>query len=94
MCVIQARNKQWKEVIKQADEALTVDDKYVKAIYHKGRALLELTEYQNAIDVLQLALDLEPSNTEVKKELARAQDGLKKYQDKEAKMFKKMFSGE
>ena len=43
MCVINARNKDWLDVIKFADEALEkVDAAYVKALFHKGRAQLEL----------------------------------------------------
>lgn len=50
-----ARRKDWREVIKFADEALLVDDKYSKAYFHKGRALLEVTEYPGAILSLRKA---------------------------------------
>ncbi len=85
--MINAKEKKWKEVIKHADEALSVDQNYVKAKYHKGRALIELSDYPNAIEELQSALQVEPENAEVKKELSRAEIALKKYQEKEAKMF-------
>lgn len=52
LCVIQAKKKAWKEVIKHAEEALLVDPDYVKARYHKGRALIELSEYPKAIEDL------------------------------------------
>lgn len=55
LCVIMARRKDWREVIKFADEALLVDDKYSKAYFHKGRALLEVTEYPGAILSLRKA---------------------------------------
>ena len=45
MCVIHSKNKSWRDVVKFADEALTNDPNFVKAVYHKGRALLEMTEY-------------------------------------------------
>ena len=38
ICVIHAKNRDWKNVIKFADEALNFDEWYVKALYHKGRA--------------------------------------------------------
>jgi tetratricopeptide (TPR) repeat protein len=72
ICVLHAKNKDWKDVIKYADEALLMDAAYVKALYHKGRALLELTEYAGALQVLEQALAQEPDNAEVKKEMARA----------------------
>jgi tetratricopeptide (TPR) repeat protein len=87
ICVIHGRNKDWKEVVRYAEEALTVDPLYVKALFYKGRAHLELTEYQDAITHLTKALELEPENAEVKRELARADQAWKKYQDKESKMF-------
>jgi tetratricopeptide (TPR) repeat protein len=93
MCVIQARAREWREVVKHAEEALTVDTQYVKALYHKGRAHLELTEYPAAIEALAKANTLEPQNAEVKKELARADNLMRAYKEKEAKMFQKMFAG-
>ena len=42
--------------------------------------------------MLEKANSIEPENTEVKRELARAQGALKNYQNKETKMFQKMFS--
>lgn len=93
MCVIHSRRKEWKDVIKHADEALTNDPQFVKALFHKGRAHLELTEYALAIETLVKASTLEPENAEVKRELARADQASKTYKDKEVKMFQKMFGG-
>jgi FK506-binding protein 8 len=90
--VIHAKGKDWKNVIKYADEALSVDPGYVKALYHKGRALVELTDYPQAIEVLKAAIKIEGDNAEVKKELTKAENALKKYQEKEQKMFQRMFS--
>lgn len=91
VCVIQGKRKDWREVIRYADEALTGDPLFVKALYHKGRALLEMTEYQAAIEVLTKASECDPGNAEVKRELVRAETALKGYQDRQAKMFQKMF---
>ena len=52
----------------------------MKALYHKGRAMMELTDYAGAIGVLRAAGVGDP---EVKKELVRAETALKRYQDKE-----------
>ena len=94
ICVINSRRNEWKDVIKYADEALTTDSQYVKALFHKGRAQLELTEYALAIETLVKANTLEPDNVEVRKELARADLASKTHKDKEVKMFKKMFTNE
>jgi tetratricopeptide (TPR) repeat protein len=90
--VIHSKNKDWREVIRYADEALLAEPCLVKALYHKGRALLELTEYQQAIEVLSKAVECDPSNVDVKRELARAETALKAYQDRQTKMFQKMFT--
>ena len=57
-----------------------MDPAYVKALYHKGRAQVELSDYAGAVEVLRAAGSGDP---EVKKELARAEMALKRYQDKE-----------
>jgi len=41
---------------------LSVDHKYVKALFLKGRALLEMTEYTKAIEVFKDILEFEPEN--------------------------------
>ena len=94
ICVIHSRRKEWKDVIRYADEALTTDAQYVKALFHKGRAQLELTEYPLAIETLVKANTLELDNVEVKKELTRADLASKTHKDKEVKMFQKMFTSE
>lgn len=57
----------------------------------KGRGLFEDLEFQKALDVYTDILEIEPENEEAKKELAKTQQALKKYHDKESNMFKKMF---
>jgi len=39
ICVIHLKNKDYKEVVKFADDALAIDHKCVKALFLKGRAL-------------------------------------------------------
>jgi tetratricopeptide (TPR) repeat protein len=62
ICVIHTKSKAWKEVLRYANEALEIDPNYTKALYHKGRSQIELTEYQSAIEALSLALKLDPGN--------------------------------
>lgn len=68
-----------------------MDHKYSKALFLKGRALQEMTEYTKALEVFQDLLEFEPENEEAKKELTRTETLLKKYKEKEAKMFQRMF---
>ena len=78
ICIIHSKSKEWQDVLKYSEEALKTDTRYVKAIYYKGRAHLELAEYQKAIEILKEALTIENSE-EVKKELARAENAYKIY---------------
>ncbi len=92
ICVIHLKRKEFKDVVKYADDALEVDHKFEKALFLKGKALLEMTEYEKAIEVLTDLVGWYPENEEGKKELLKAETSFKKYKEKETKMFKKMFS--
>ena len=72
---------------------LTQHSKHVKALYIKGKILLQLGETQEAIQSLNMSLQLEPKNAEVKKELTKAQAKHKLQYDNEKKLYKKMISG-
>ena len=65
MCVIHSKSKAWKEVVKYADEALMTDPKYPKALYHRGKAQIELANYTNALESLYLAASLDKGNSEI-----------------------------
>lgn len=52
ICVIHSKSKAWKEVLKYADEALLTDSNYPKALYHKGKAQIELSDFTHAIETL------------------------------------------
>ena len=79
-------------MIKFSDDALKVDHKYAKALFLKGKALIELTEFTQAIAVFEDLIEFNPEHEEGQKEYARAQALLKKYKETETKMFKKMFA--
>ncbi len=46
---------------------------YTKAYFRKGKALLALKDYEEAEDVFQKGLVVEPQNTELRRELESAQ---------------------
>jgi len=66
---------------------LEIDHKHIKALFLKGRALVEMTEYKQAIEIFKDLLEFEPTNEEAQKELARVENLNKKYYEKETKMF-------
>ena len=79
ICDIHSKSKAWKEVLKYADEALLTDSNYPKALYHKGKAQIELSDFTRAIETLNLAAQLDPENSEIQKEIARGEQLLKKH---------------
>ena len=72
---------------------LVLHSKHIKALYIKGKILLQLGDAQEAIKSLNASLQLDPNNTEVKKELAKAQAKHKLQYDNEKKLYQKMISG-
>lgn len=91
MSVIYLKQKEFKDALKFANDALEIDHKYIKALFLKGRALVQMTEYTQAIETFKDLLEFDPDNEEGKKELIKTEAAYKNYQDKETKMFKKMF---
>ena len=79
ICVIHSKSKAWKEVLKYADEALLTDPNYPKALYHKGKAQIELSDYTHALESLNLGASLDPGNSEIQKERSRGEKLLKKF---------------
>jgi tetratricopeptide (TPR) repeat protein len=73
------KRKDYKQVIKFVDDALEVDHKYTKALFLKGRALLEMTEYTKAIETFKDLLEFEPDNEEAKRELLKSETINRKY---------------
>ena len=75
------------------DQVLVLHNKHIKALYIKGKVLLQLGDTQEAIKSLNASLQLDPNNNEVRKELAKAQAKHKLQYDTEKKMYQKMISG-
>ena len=82
-----------REALNAIAQVLVQHSKHIKALYIKGKILLQLGETQDAIQSLNSSLQLDPNNSEVRKELAKAQAKHKMQYDNEKKLYKKMISG-
>ena len=71
ICVSHLKKKNWKEVIKFAEDALVIDHKCAKALFMKGKGLEELTEFEKAIDVFTDLVEFHPEHEEGIRELAK-----------------------
>ena len=69
LALVQFKRNKPLECIAFCDKALEIDNKWVKALFWKARALHEEADYDEAIQVLKDALGFEPDNQEVKKQL-------------------------
>lgn len=86
--VVKTKMKDWKDIIEISDKALELEPENIKALFFRGRALLNLTEYEKAIEIFNKILSLDKDNTDAVKELARAKKERKAYEDKCKALFK------
>lgn len=82
-----------RDALEALDQVIRVKKNHVKALYIKGKILLQTGETDDAIRTLNTALQLDPENTDIKKELTKAQTKQKLQYENEKKLYKKMISG-
>ena len=64
-------------MVSYCDDCLKLDPRHIKAMFLKGRALTEMTEFNKAIETFTGLLEVEPEHAEAKTELKRANQLLK-----------------
>jgi tetratricopeptide (TPR) repeat protein len=64
LCVIYNKQKEWEKCIESANDALRIDNKHVKALMLKGKAMLSSQFYEEAIKLFTRALEFDPDNKE------------------------------
>lgn len=77
LAVVCLKQSNLKDALKFCDEALENDHRSIKALYLKGKVLVEMTEFAKAISVLQDLLEIEPDNKDAQALLTKAQSLLK-----------------
>ena len=87
------------DAIFHCTKVISVDKYNVKALYRRACAHLAIPQKRHinglalALDDLKVALECDPQNAEVKKELKRAKELQKQTDAKAAGMFSKMVAG-
>jgi len=89
-CHIKLKN--WKDVIENSKKVLDMDKDNIKALYRRGMANSALDEWDLSEADFNRALELEPDNKEVKKELALLKRKRAAQDQKDKKRFKNLFS--
>lgn len=64
--------KSYQQVLDDANAALRIDPKYLKAFHRRGKAYFELRKYELAIKDFQYILEKEPDNKDINQSLMDA----------------------
>ncbi len=64
--------KNYNQVVDDANAALKIDSKYLKAYHRRGKAYFELRKYEQAIKDFQYILEREPDNKDINQSLMDA----------------------
>lgn len=84
------KQTQYKKALASLNEVIEIENSHMKALYIRGKVLMNLGETEEAIISLTKAHDLAKDNVEVKNELNKAQAKHKAQYEKEKKMYQKM----
>ncbi|XP_021821370.1 peptidyl-prolyl cis-trans isomerase CYP40 [Prunus avium] len=80
-----------KGALLDTDFAMRDGEDNVKALFRQGQAYMALNDIDAAVESFKRALDLEPTDAGIKKELAAAKKKISDRRDKEKKAYSKMF---
>jgi tetratricopeptide (TPR) repeat protein len=78
-------------VIENCSSALEINSKYVKALYRRGYAYVNLNEYELALGDLQLANQIEPNDKKIEDLLKVTKQRLEEYNKTLGKSLKNLF---
>merc|ERR1711862_1027510 len=80
---VAAKLKKFTESVSDCDEALKLDEKYLKAILRRGRSYMELEQYEEAVRDFEQINKMERGNHEYRQLLSNAKLELKKSKRKD-----------
>lgn len=90
MCLLKL--KQHDKVVKLCTEILKHDPTLTKAWFRQAQALVELKDYEEAMEAFKQALELSPDDKSISNSLARAKQMHVRELKKQSAKFSKMFS--
>jgi len=94
LALMNIKLKEFDKAIEVAKKAIDINFTNVKIWFRKAQAEYGVHNYQQALDDLKEALNLEPENEEVIKEIHRVNEKLKEQKEKDKKFYASMFKGE
>jgi tetratricopeptide (TPR) repeat protein len=91
LAACQLKLERYKHVVANCSVVLSVDENNIKGLYRKGLALFHLGELEEARNVVQRALSVEPKNSSCNELLKQIRVKIKEQDRKMAETFKFMF---
>uniref|UniRef100_A0A6B2L8Q0 peptidylprolyl isomerase n=1 Tax=Arcella intermedia TaxID=1963864 RepID=A0A6B2L8Q0_9EUKA len=82
----------FQKAVENCKQALDIEPDNAKALFRRGQAYFELKEFELARDDLTKADKLTPGNKQILHLLARSKNEITKRQEREKKMYSKMFN--
>lgn len=84
--------KDYEGVVEDCDQVLESDPNNVKALFRKGQALVNLKDWDKAEDMLKKALNIEPNDKGIRRELEKTKKAQQEEKVKEKQMYTRMFA--
>lgn len=75
--------KQYKEALADCEESIKLNEGYIKAYTRKAECLIQLEEFETAVQVLEATLKLDPDSRDLKQRIRDAKLELKKSKRKD-----------
>lgn len=91
LAVVKSKTKEWGDVLKHAEKALTLQPSNLKALYRKALALAEMYNWSESESTFNKGLEIDPENKDFKRELAKLKRKIKIQNEKDKKMYQRMF---
>uniref|UniRef100_A0A1I7ZKX6 peptidylprolyl isomerase n=1 Tax=Steinernema glaseri TaxID=37863 RepID=A0A1I7ZKX6_9BILA len=88
-----AKMGEYRTVKEEAEAALDLDPSNVKAMLKRAQALEKLNEFEDAVEQLKEACDLEPDSSHITRELNRVKGLLREQRAVERELYKRMMAG-
>jgi tetratricopeptide (TPR) repeat protein len=85
--------QQWRDAESRCSEILKYETCNVKALYRRGQAYMELKELHKAVQDFKKILEVDESNSDAKRAIAKALQMIKADEKRQAGLFKNMMGG-
>jgi FK506-binding protein 4/5 len=92
MAACNLKLKEYKSVLEDCKKALEIEPKNIKALFRRGQALSALDDWKEAQSTFDKALELEPDNKDVKREIALLKRKIAEQDKKDRKRYQNMFA--